>query len=70
MIFFSCEEVGHIVSRCPNKEHKDEKKSHKYKGKKDLKNYKNHKDKGKKYFLMAKYSDNSEDEMVYIVVKD
>ena len=25
LIFFSCEEVGHIVARCPNKESKDDK---------------------------------------------
>ena len=47
---------------------KDEKKSHKYKGKKDFKNYK--KDKGKKSCFIAKDSDDSEDEMVYTAVKD
>ena len=26
LIYFSCEEVGQIDARCPNKEHKDEKK--------------------------------------------
>ena len=70
LICFSCEEVGHIVARCPNRENKDEKKSNKYKGKKEFKNYKDYKDKGKKYFFMVKDSDNSEDEMVYIAVKD
>ena len=70
LIFFSCEEVGHIAARCPNRENKDEKKSHKHKGKKEFKIHKNYKDKGKKSCFMAKDSDNSEDEMVYIVVKD
>ena len=45
-------------------------KSHKFNGKKDLKNHKSFKDKGKKTFFMAKYSDNSEDEIVYIAIKD
>ena len=39
-----------------------------YKGKKDFKNYK--KDKGKKSCFIAQDFDDSEDEMVYIVVKD
>ena len=68
MIFFSYEEVGHIVARCPKKEGKEEKKHDKYKGKKDFKSYK---DKGKKSCYVAKDFDSSEeDEMVYIVVKD
>jgi hypothetical protein len=70
LIYFSCEEVGHIVARCPKKEDKDEKKSNKFKGKKEFKNYKDYKDKGKKSYFTAKDSDNNEDEMVYIVVKD
>ena len=41
-----------------------------YKGKNDLKIHKSYKDKGKKTCFMAKDSDNSEDEIVYIVVKD
>ena len=51
LICFSCEEIGHIAARYPNKENKHEKKSHKYKGKKDFKNYK--KEKGKKYCFIA-----------------
>ena len=70
LIYFSCEEVGHIAARCPNKDSDDEKKSHKYKGRKDSKNHKSYKDKGKKTCFMAKDFDNSEDEIVYIVVKD
>ena len=70
LIFFSCEKIGHIAARWMTKEFKDEKKSHKCNGKKDFKNYKSFKDKGKKTCFMAKDSDNSKDEIVYIVVKD
>ena len=71
MICFSCEELGHIAARCPNREDKDEKKHNKYKCKKDLKNCKDYKDKGMKYCFMAKDSNSSDDdEMVYIDVKD
>ena len=71
MIYFSCEEVGHIAARCPNREEKDEKKHSKYKGKKDFKIYKDYTDKGKKSCFMAKDLDSSkDDEMVYIVLKD
>ena len=52
------------------REKKDEKKRNKYKGKKEFKNCKDYKDKGRKFCLMAKYSYNSEDEMVYIFVKN
>ncbi|MFA1068233.1 hypothetical protein ACDI57_27820, partial [Klebsiella pneumoniae] len=69
LIFFSCEEVGHIAARCPNREEKYEN-NYKYKDRKDFNNFKDYKDKGKKTYFMAKDSDNSEDEMVYIVVKD
>ena len=58
LICFSCEEIGHIAATCPNKESKDEKKSHKYNGKKDFKNHKSFKDKGKKTCFIAKDSDN------------
>ena len=37
LFIFSCEEVGHIATRHPNKEDKDEKKRNKYKGKKEFK---------------------------------
>ena len=73
LIYFSCEEIGHIAARCLNKQSKDEKKGHKYNGKKDFKNHKSFKDKGKKTCFMAKDSkdlDSSGDEIVYIVVKN
>ena len=53
LIYFSCEEIGHIVARCPNKQRKDEKKGHKYNGKK---NFKSFKDKGKKTCFMTEDS--------------
>ena len=68
MICFSCDEVGHIDSKCPNKDNKDEKKFNKYKGKKDFKSYKSYKDKDKKSCYIAKDYDSDEDEMVYIYV--
>ena len=52
---------GHITARCPNRESKDEKKSQKYKGKKEFKNHKTYKNKCKKTCFMAKNSNNSED---------
>ena len=71
LICFSCEEVGHIAARCPNREDKDEKKHSKFKGKKDFKNFKDYKDKVNKSCFMAKDSDsNDNDEMVYIAIKD
>ena len=54
LICFSCEEIVHIAARCPNRESKDEKKSNKYKGNKELKDYKNYKDKGKNLVLWLK----------------
>ena len=74
MICFSCEEVGHIVARCPNRDDKDENKHNKFKGKKDLinfKNFKEYKDKGKKSCFIGKDLDGSEDdEIAYIAIKD
>ena len=40
LIYFSCEEVGHIVVRCPNRVDKDETNRNEFKGKKEFKNYK------------------------------
>ena len=37
LIFFSCEEIGHIAARCPNNQNNDENKDHKWNGKKDFK---------------------------------
>ena len=71
LIYFSCEEVTHIVVRFPNRENKDERKHKKYKGKKDFKYYKDYNDKGKISYFIVKDSNSSEDdEMVYIDVKD
>ena len=70
LICFSCEEIGHIATRYPNKEGKDGRKSNKYKGKKEFKGHKSYKEKGKKTYFMAKYFDNSEGEMVHVAIKD
>ena len=63
MILFSCDEVGHISTKCPKKDDKDERKFNKYEGKKDFKGDKSYKDKGKKSCYIAKYSNIDEDEM-------
>ena len=70
LIYFSCEKIAHTAARCPNKERKDEKKSHKYNGNNYFKNHKSFKEKGKKTCFMAKDSNNNEDEIVYIAIKD
>ncbi|MDF3675370.1 hypothetical protein, partial [Enterobacter hormaechei] len=71
LIYFSCEEIGHIAAWCLKNKNKDEMKGHKCIGKKDFKSFK---DKGKKTCFMAKDSNDSndeeEDEIVYIGVKD
>lgn len=72
LICFSCEEVGHITTRCPNKEDKDKKRNNRFKGKKEFKKYKDYKDKGKKSCYIAKDydSDDNEEVVVYIAIKD
>lgn len=32
VIYFSCNKVGHIATRCPNRDEKDERKDNKFKG--------------------------------------
>lgn len=44
IIYFSCNKVGHITARCPDREDKDERKESKYKGKRDDQDYKKNKD--------------------------
>ena len=72
MICFTHKEFRHISTRCPNMEDKDENKLNKLKGKKEFKNYKDFKRKGNKSCHIPKDfdSDEDEDEVVYIVVKD
>jgi hypothetical protein len=70
LIFFSCDEVGHIATRCPNKdddEEKEDKKPNKYKEKKDFKYFKNKK---KSCYLVKEEESEADDELVYIAVKD
>ena len=69
LISFSCEEVGRIATRYPNREGKEEKKNKKYKFKKEFKSYKDYKEKGKTSCFMEKYSNSSDhDEIVYIAI--
>lgn len=54
LICFSCEEVGHIIARCPNKEGKDDKKSSKFKRRKISKATKNTKIKVRNLAILLK----------------
>lgn len=68
--------VGHIATRCPDREDKDEKKEWKYKGRSDDKDYRRNKDeKGKKYCYITKEKTNNEsesndDEVVYVAMNE
>ena len=69
---FNCNEVGHIVARCPEK--KNYRGGGKYKSRRDEDN-KDYKDKGKKSCYIAEEeikdgSDNHDDEVVYVAMKD
>ena len=69
IICFNCNEIGHIDVRCIEK--KNYKGSDKYKGRRneDIKDYK---DKGKKscYNVWGDDSDEHDDEVVYVAMKD
>ena len=68
IIYFNCNEVGHIAAKCPEKINC--KGNDKYKGKRNEDN-KEYKDKGKKCYN-AKEDDSNEndDEVVYVAMKD
>lgn len=71
LIFFTCDEVGHIIARCPNKqddEDKEENKPNRFKGKKDFRS-KSLKDKKKSHDMAKEEESQEEDEMVYIAIK-
>ena len=78
IIYFSCNKVGHIVARCPNREDKYERRQDKYKGKwddSDNKRNKNYKEKGKKsYYIFEEETNNesesNDEEVVYVAMKE
>lgn len=72
ILCFNCNEVGHIVGRCPEK--KNNRRGEKYISRRDEDN-KDYKDKGKKSFYIleeeTKYGSNyHDDEVVYVEIKD
>ena len=68
IIWFNCNEIGHIAARCPKKN--NYKGSDKYKGRRN-EHKKDFKDKGKKcYIVQEDDSDEHDDEVVYVAIKD
>ena len=67
IICFNCNEVGHIAARCSQK--KNYKEGKKYKNRRENDN-RYHKDKGKKYYIVEEDSDENDEELVYIAMKD
>ena len=72
IICFNCNEVGHIIARCLEK--KNYRGGDKYKSRRD-EDITNYKDKGKKSCYIVKEetkdgSDDHDDEVVYVVMKD
>lgn len=71
IICFNCNEVGHIAVRCTQKK-KDYKEGSKYKDYKNRRedDKKDYKDKGKKCYIAEEDSDDNDDELVYVAMKD
>ena len=69
IICFNCNEVGHIAARCPEK--KNCRGGDKYKCRRD-EDSKDYKDKGKNscYISKEETSDEHDDEVVYVAMKD
>ena len=67
IIFFNCNEVGHIAARCTQK--KNYKDGRKFKNKREDGN-KDYKDKGKRCYIVEEDSDDNDDEVVYVAMKD
>ena len=67
IICFNCNEVGHISARCTQK--KNHKEGRKYKNKREDNN-KDYKDKSKRCYIVEEYSDENDDEVVYVAMKD
>ena len=75
-IYFTCNKVGHIIARCPDREDKDAKKERKHKGRRDENDYIRSKDdKDKNFFnILEEKTDNefesNDDEVVYFSMKE
>ena len=67
IICFNCNEVGHIAARCTQK--KNYKDGRKFKNKREDAN-KDYKDKGKRCYIVEEDSDENDDEVVYVAMKD
>ena len=67
IICFNCNEVGHIAARCTQK--KNYKDGSKFKNKKEDGN-KDYKEKGKRCYIVEEDSDENDDELVYVAMKD
>ena len=67
IIYFNCNEIGHIAARCTQK--KNYKDGRKFKNKKEDGN-KDYKDKGKRCYIVEEDSDENDDEVVYVAMKD
>ena len=64
---FNCNEVGHIAARCTQK--KNYKDGRKFRNKKEDDN-KEYKGKGKSCYIVEEDSDENDDEVVYVAIKD
>ena len=67
IICFNCNEVGHIAARCTQK--KNHKEGSKYKNKREDSS-KDYKDKGKRCYVIEEDSNENDDEVVYVAMKD
>ena len=67
IICFNCNEIGHIVARCPQK--KNYKEGNKYKNRRED-DSRDHKDKGKKCYIVEEDSDENDYEVFYVAMKD
>ena len=66
IICFNCNEIGHIAARFTQKNYKE---GRKYKNKREDSN-KDYKDKGKRCYIVEEDSNENDDEVVYVAMKD
>ena len=67
IICFNCNKVGHIAARCTQK--KKQKEGNKYKNKREDSS-RDYKDKGKRCYIVEEDSNENDDEVVYVAMKD